>query len=288
MATAGSTNAVLHLLAIADEAGVALDIDEFDAIGARTPVLASLKPGGAWLAQDFHRAGSTPALAAALLERGLIDGDAPTVSGRTLAELAAPTRDPQVVVGPGDEPFKPGGALAVLRGNLAPEGSVVKLAGAERALHRGPARVFDGEAAAHAAVLAGDVAEGDVVVIRGEGPAGGPGMREMLAVTAAIVGRGLGASVALVTDGRFSGATRGLMVGHVAPEAALGGPLAHVREGDEILIDIAARALSLGVSDEELAARAAGPVAAWPAPPGRVFAKYAASVGSASRGAVTR
>jgi len=287
-ASGGSTNAVLHLLAIADEAGVALDIDEFDAIGARTPVLASLKPGGAWLAQDFHRAGSTPALAAALLERGLIDGDAPTVSGRTLAELAAPTRDPQVVVGPGDAPFKPGGALAVLRGNLAPEGSVVKLAGAERALHRGPARVFDGEAAAHAAVLAGDVAEGDVVVIRGEGPAGGPGMREMLAVTAAIVGRGLGASVALVTDGRFSGATRGLMVGHVAPEAALGGPLAHVREGDEILIDIAARALSLGVSDEELAARAAGPAAAWPAPPGRVFAKYAASVGSASRGAVTR
>jgi dihydroxy-acid dehydratase len=286
-ASGGSTNAVLHLLAIADEAGVALGIDEFDAIGARTPVLASLKPGGRWLAGDFHRAGSTPALAAALLARGLIDGDAPTVSGRTLAELAAPTRDPAVVVGPEDPPFKAGGALAVLRGNLAPEGCVVKLAGNERRRHAGPARVFDGEAAAHAAVLEGRIDPGDVVVIRGEGPAGGPGMREMLAVTSAIVGRGLGETVALVTDGRFSGATRGLMVGHVAPEAVQGGPLALLRDGDPVVIDVDGRALDVELDDAELAARAAAPAPRPPAPRGRVFAKYAASVGSASRGAVT-
>jgi dihydroxy-acid dehydratase len=287
-ATGGSTNAVLHLLAIAAEAGVALDIDEFDAICARTPVLASLKPGGAWLAADFHRAGSTPALAQALIARGLIDGDAPTVEGRTLAEHAAPTRDARVVVGDAGAAFKPGGALAVLRGNLAPDGAVVKLAGDEHLTHRGPARVFDGEEAAHRAVLAGAIREGDVVVIRGEGPAGAPGMREMLAVTAAIVGRGLGATVALVTDGRFSGATRGLMVGHVAPEAARGGALAFVREGDEIVIDVPARTLRVAVADAELQARAAG----WePAPAtrhsGRVFAKYAAAVGSAADGAIT-
>jgi dihydroxy-acid dehydratase len=287
-ATGGSTNAVLHLLAIAAEAGVKLDIDEFDAICARTPVLASLKPGGAWLAVDFHRAGSTPALATALISRGLIDGDAPTVEGRTLAELAAPTQDARVVVGESDDAFKPGGALAVLRGNLAPDGAVVKLAGDEHLSHRGPARVFDGEESAHAAVLAGAIREGDVVVIRGEGPAGAPGMREMLAVTAAIVGRGLGATVAMVTDGRFSGATRGLMVGHVAPEAARGGPLAHVREGDEIVIDVTTRTLRAEIDDRQLQERAEG----WVPEPatrhaGRVFAKYAAAVGSAANGAVT-
>jgi dihydroxy-acid dehydratase len=287
-ASGGSTNAVLHLLAIAAEAGVELDIDTFDEICARTPVLASLKPGGAWLAADFHRAGSTPALAQALIARGLVDPDARTVEGRTLAEHAAPSDDPRVVVGDDDNPFKPGGALAVLRGNLAPDGAVVKLAGDEHLTHTGRARVYEGEEAAHAAVLNGEIERGDVVVIRGEGPAGAPGMREMLAVTAAIVGRGLGADVALVTDGRFSGATRGLMVGHVAPEADRGGPLAFVREGDVITIDVTTRTLSVELSDQELQQRSAG----WaPAPAtrhsGRVFMKYAAAVGSASGGAIT-
>jgi dihydroxy-acid dehydratase len=283
-ATGGSTNAVLHLLAIAQEAGVELTLDEFDAIGARTPVLASLKPGGEWLAADFHRAGSTGALAAALLDAGLVDGCARHVDGRMLAEQAVPSSDPRVVVEPGGTPFKAGGALAVLRGNLAPEGAVVKLAGGERRRHAGPARVFDGERAALEAVLGGAIAEGDVVVVRGEGPAGGPGMREMLAVTSAIVGRGLGPSVALVTDGRFSGATRGLMVGHVAPEAARGGPLAAIRDGDEIVVDIDRRELSVAVDDGELASRA--PVTAAGPPLGRVFAKYVDAVGSAAAGAV--
>jgi dihydroxy-acid dehydratase len=286
-ASGGSTNAVLHLLAIAGETGIELDIAEFDAISAATPVLTSLKPGGRWLAADFHRAGSTPALAAALIARDLIDGDAPTIIGPTLAELAAPTRDERVIAGAQGAPFKAGGALAVLRGNLAPDGCVVKLAGDEHTTHRGPARVFEGEAAAHAAVLDGAIREGDVVVIRGEGPAGAPGMREMLAVTAAIVGRGLGPTVAMVTDGRFSGATRGLMVGHVAPEAARGGPLAHVREGDEIVIDVESRALRVALADEELAARAASWTPPALAHPGRVYAKYAATVGSASDGAIT-
>ncbi len=285
--TGGSTNGVLHLLAIAAEAGVPFDLEEIHAISAATPVLASLKPGGDWLAADLHRAGSTPALAAALLAAGAIDGDAPTVTGQTLAELARPTGDERVVAGPGAAPFKPGGALAVLRGNLAPDGAVVKLAGSEPRRHEGPARVFDGEGAAQAAILAGEVRAGEVVVVRGEGPAGGPGMREMLAVTSAIVGRGLGADVALVTDGRFSGATRGLMVGHVAPEAVRGGPLALVADGDRVIVDVAQRLLEVDVSEEELAARRA----AWaPAPrelPAGVFRKYAAAVGPASRGAVT-
>jgi len=287
-ATGGSTNAVLHLLAIAREAGLELDLGDFDAISARTPVLATLKPGGEYLAADFHRAGSTPALAAALIRAGLIDGEAPTVCGSTLAELGSPSRDPRVVAAPGAAPFKPGGALAVLRGNLAPDGCIVKLAGAEQRGHRGPARVFDGEQAALDAVLAGRVEPGDVVVIRGEGPAGGPGMREMLAVTSAIVGRGLGASVALVTDGRFSGATRGLMVGHVAPEAARGGPIAALRSGDAVTIDVERRELSVALEPPELARR----LAAWTPPPrgdlGRVYAKYVDAVGSAAEGAVTR
>jgi len=285
--TGGSTNGVLHLLAIAAEAGVAFDLEELHAISAATPVLASLKPGGAWLAADLHRAGSTPALAAALVAAGAVDGDAPTVAGRTLGELARPSADPRVVAPPGAPPFKPGGALAVLRGNLAPDGAVVKLAGSEPRRHEGPARVFDGESAAQAAILAGEVRPGEVVVVRGEGPAGGPGMPEMLAVTSAIVGRGLGADVALVTDGRFSGATRGLMVGHVAPEAARGGPLALVADGDRVLVDVAERRLEVALSEEELAARRA----AWSPParavPAGVFRKYAASVGPASGGAVT-
>jgi dihydroxy-acid dehydratase len=285
-ATGGSTNGVLHLLAIAAEAGVPFDLEELHAISAATPVLASLKPGGAWLAADLHRAGSTPALAAALIAAGAVDGDAPTVTGATLAELARPTGDPSVVAPPGGEPFKPGGALAVLRGNLAPEGAVVKLAGAEPRRHEGPARVFDGEGDAQAAILAGEVQAGEVVVVRGEGPAGGPGMREMLAVTSAIVGRGLGADVALVTDGRFSGATRGLMVGHVAPEAVRGGPLALVRDGDRVTIDVAARELSVAVGEEELAARRAAWSPTARTLPAGVFRKYAATVGSASRGAV--
>jgi dihydroxy-acid dehydratase len=287
-ASGGSTNAVLHLLAIAHEAGVELELDEFDAIGARTPVLASLKPGGEWLAVDFHRAGSTPALAAALLERGLVDGGAPTVGGVTLAELAEPSRDERVVVAAGATPFKSGGALAVLRGNLAPDGCVVKLAGSERRRHVGPARVFDGEAAALDAVLGGAIEPGDVVVIRGEGPAGGPGMREMLAVTSAIVGRGLGADVALVTDGRFSGATRGLMVGHVAPESARGGPLGALRHGDHVTIDADARELSVALDESALEERLARAPTASAAPRGRVYAKYVDAVGSATEGAITR
>ncbi|HKA86527.1 MAG TPA: dihydroxy-acid dehydratase [Haliangiales bacterium] len=285
-ATGGSTNAVLHLLAIAREAGVELGLDDFDAVSARTPILCDLKPGGRFSAVDMWRAGGVAVLARRLLEAGLI-ADAPTVSGRTLAEEARAAREPagQEVIRPLARPLQPHGGLAILYGNLAPEGAVVKLAGHARLRHQGPARVFEGEEAAFDAVQAGRIAPGDVVVIRYEGPRGGPGMREMLAVTAALVGRGLGDEVALVTDGRFSGATHGLMVGHVAPEAAAGGPIALVADGDVVEIDVASRRLDVAA---DLQVRRA----AWTPPPPRyrrgVLAKYAAHVASASDGAVTR
>jgi dihydroxy-acid dehydratase len=283
-ATGGSTNAVLHLLAMAREAGVALDIDDFDPIAARTPVLADLKPGGRFSAVDMHAAGGERLLGAKLRAAGLLH-DGPTCTGRTLfAEVdEASERASQPVVRAASDPVKPRGGFAILRGSLAPEGCVLKLAGHARVRHDGPARVFDGEEAAFAAVQAGAIREGDVVVIRYEGPRGGPGMREMLAVTAAIVGRGLGDSVALVTDGRFSGATYGMMAGHVAPEAERGGPIALVRDGDRIVFDVEARRLDV---DADLSARVPGP-----SPQRRargVLAKYAALVSSASEGAVTR
>jgi len=284
-ATGGSTNAVLHLLAIAREAGVPLTIDEFDALSERTPVIADLKPGGRYTAVDLERAGGTALVARRLLEAGLLK-DAPTVTGKSLREEAMAAREAEgqdVVVSP-SAPLKPRGGLAILRGSLAPDGCVIKLSGHERTSHRGPARVFDGEEAAFRAVQGGAIAPGDVVVIRHEGPVGGPGMREMLAVTAALVGRGLGDSVALVTDGRFSGATRGFMIGHVAPEAACGGPIALLRDGDTVTIDVAARRID---AEADLEARRAN----WSPPPPRfragVMAKYARSVASASDGAVT-
>ncbi len=288
-ATGGSTNAVLHLLAIAHEAGVGLDLDAFDQISRRVPVIADLKPWGRFVATDLYRAGGTALVARRLIEAGLLDGRALTVTGRTLGEEAASAIESpgQTVVRPVDGALSASGGLAILRGSLAPEGAVVKLVGGTRPWHRGPARVFDAEEPAFAAVERGAVEPGDVVVIRYEGPRGGPGMREMLAVTAALVGAGFGASVALVTDGRFSGATHGLMVGHVAPEAAAGGPLAVLRDGDIVTIDVAARRLDVDVTEGELAARRA----AWSPPPPRertgVLAKYARLVSSASRGAVT-
>jgi len=287
----GSTNGVLHLLAVAQEAGVPLTIDDFDRIAARTPLLCDLKPSGRFVATDLHAAGGVPVVAARLLEAGLLHEDAPTVTGRTVGEHAREARETpgQEVVRPLSDPIKATGGLAILRGNLAPEGCVVKLSGHERVHHRGPARVFEGEEAAMAAVTAGEIREGDVVVIRNEGPAGGPGMREMLAVTAALVGEGLGESVALLTDGRFSGATHGFMAGHIAPEAVHGGPIAAVRDGDTITIDVESRRLDVDLPDAEIAGR----VAAYepPAPtvrPGGVLAKYAKLVSSASEGAVTR
>ncbi|HEX9341985.1 MAG TPA: dihydroxy-acid dehydratase [Actinomycetota bacterium] len=289
-ATGGSTNGVLHLLAIAREAGVPLTLDDFDAVSARTPVLASLKPGGEYVASDFHAAGGTPLLLAELVRGGLVHADARSVDGRSFGEIAGRVQgvpDGRVVA-TAERPFKPGGSLAILRGNLAPDGAVVKAGGTTLRRHHGPARVFDSEEAAYMAVQQGGIAAGDVVVIRYEGPAGGPGMREMLDVTAAIVGHGLDRDVALVTDGRFSGATRGLMVGHAAPEAAAGGPLAVLRDGDLIAIDVEARSLQVDLSAEELRRRLDG----WTAPPPRypsgVFAKYVATVGSAADGAVTR
>jgi len=288
-ASGGSTNAVLHLLAIAAEMGVAVTIDDMDEISAKTPLICDLKPGGRFVATDLYAAGGVPLLVRRLVEGGLLDPDVPTVTGTTLGEAAkdAPETPGQEVVRPLDRPLKPTGGLAILRGNVAPDGSVVKLSGHERSWHRGPARVFEGEEAAMTAVLEGRIAAGDVVVIRGEGPAGGPGMREMLAVTGALQGAGLGPEVALITDGRFSGATRGFMAGHVAPEAARGGPIAAVRDGDTVTIDVAARRIDVDLPDEEIAARAAQ----WrPAPnPYRtgVLAKYEAQVGSASTGATT-
>jgi dihydroxy-acid dehydratase len=283
-ATGGSTNAVLHLLAIAREAGVPLAIDDFDAIAARTPVIADLKPGGRFTAVDMHRAGGERLLGARLREAGLLR-DTPTCTGRTLFEeiAAAQERADQPVVHRASSPLKPRGGFAILRGSLAPEGCVLKLAGHDRHRHVGPARVFDGEESAFAAVQEGAIRPGDVVVIRHEGPRGGPGMREMLAVTAALVGRGLGDSVALVTDGRFSGATYGMMAGHVCPEAERGGPIAFVRDGDVITIDLASRRLDV---DADLAERAASPRPR--ALSTGVLAKYAALVSSASEGAVTR
>ena len=288
-ATGGSTNGLLHLLAIAREAGVELALDELTAVAARTPVIASLVPGGRWVAEDLHRAGGTAAVIAELVRAGSIDGSAPTVHGRTLADATAgaPAPDGRVVFA-ADRPYKPGGALHVLRGNLAPDGSVVKLAGTSRVRQVGPARVFDSEESCADAVRSGAVRAGDVLVVRYEGPAGGPGMREMLSVTASVVGAGLGESVALVTDGRFSGATRGLMIGHVAPEAARGGPLAAVRDGDVITIDVGAGTLDADLTEPELAARLAAWTPPAPAYDFGVFARYRAQVSSASEGAVLR
>jgi dihydroxy-acid dehydratase len=283
VASGGSTNAFLHLLAIAREAEVPLTLPELADISARTPVIADLLPGGRWAAEDLHRAGGTPSLIRELIRGGHVDGSAPTVDGRTLASATegAPEPDGEVI-----GPFKSRGSLYALRGNLAPEGAVTKHAGIAMRSHTGPARVFDDEQACLDAVRSGAVVEGDVVVLRHEGPAGGPGMREMLAVTASIVGAGLGESVVLVTDGRFSGATRGLMVGHVAPEAARGGPIAVVQDGDMVTVDVDAGLLQIDLPDGELERR----LAAWSPPPLRVttgvFARYAASVGSASDGAV--
>jgi dihydroxy-acid dehydratase len=289
-ATGGSTNGVLHLLAIARELGIDLTIDDFDRIAERTPIVADIKPGGRFVATDLHAAGGVALVARELLKAGLVHGDAPNVDGRSMAEVAtAVVESPgQEVVVPIERPLKATGGLAILRGNLAPEGCVVKLAGHERLHHRGPARVFDSEEDCFAAVKAKSIRSGDVVVIRYEGPAGGPGMREMLHVTAALVGEGLGEEIALVTDGRFSGATHGLMVGHIAPEAARGGPIAALRDGDVVVLDVESRTLSVELSDDEIAARLAD--AAPPAPRYEtgVLARYARLVSSASEGAVLR
>jgi dihydroxy-acid dehydratase len=285
--TGGSTNGVLHLLAIAHEAGVPLTLGELTAVAARTPVIASLLPGGRWAAEDLHEAGGTGVVIAELIRAGHMDGSAFAVDAGTLSEAVADVPAPDgEVVSMAARPFKRSGSLYSLRGNLAPDGSVLKLAGTERMSQTGPARVFDSEEECADAVRAGVAQPGDVLVVRYEGPAGGPGMREMLSVTASVVGAGLGESVALVTDGRFSGATRGLMVGHVAPEAARGGPLAVVRDGDRISIDIAAGTLDVDLDADEIAGR----LAAWDPPPPLfdfgVFARYRACVGSASEGAV--
>jgi dihydroxy-acid dehydratase len=288
-ATGGSTNAVLHLLAIAREAGVALDIDDFDRVSGRVPLLADLKPSGRFVATDLYRAGGSALVARRLAEAGLLNADAITVTGRTIGEEAAEAheRAGQEVVRPNARPLSPRGGLVILKGNLAPEGAVVKVAGHDLWTHRGPARVFDSEEETFAAVQRGAIRAGDVVVIRYEGPRGGPGMREMLAVTAALVGAGLGDSVALLTDGRFSGATHGLMAGHVAPEAAVGGPIAAVRDGDLVTFDIPGRRLTVEIPADELAAR----LRAWTPPAARfetgVMAKYARLVSSAAVGAVT-
>jgi dihydroxy-acid dehydratase len=288
-ATGGSTNAVLHLLAIASEARLELTIEEFDRISGRTPILADLKPGGRFVATDLYAAGGTALVAKRMLEAGLLDGECLTVTGRTLAEEAATAKETpnQEVVRTANAPLKPTGGFVILKGNLAPEGCVMKVAGHDVQHFHGPARVFDSEEAAFAAVEKGTIRAGDVVVIRYEGPKGGPGMREMLAVTAALVGAGLGDSVALLTDGRFSGATHGLMAGHVAPEAARGGPIAAVAEGDTIVFDLPARQLNVEISQAEIEKR----LAVWSPPAPRftsgVMAKYALLVSSASLGAVT-
>ena len=288
-ATGGSTNAVLHILAMAREAGIPLDIDEFNPICYRTPLITDLKPGGKYTAVDLGRAGGIGLVAKRLIEGGYLDGSQQTVSGQTLAEEAAKAVETpgQDVVYSTDKPVKAHGGLVILKGNLAPEGSVVKISGFERKQHRGPARIFNREEDAMAAVTGHQIQPGDVIVIRYEGPKGGPGMREMLGVTAAIVGEGLGESVALLTDGRFSGATRGLMVGHVAPEAAAGGPIAALADGDIVVFDIEKCELTVELSDEMIAQR----LAAWTPPEPRyktgVFAKYVALVSSAAEGAVT-
>jgi dihydroxy-acid dehydratase len=288
-ASGGSTNGVLHLLAIAREAGVPLTIDDFDRISSRTPLWVDLKPGGRFVATDLFRAGGTAVVAKRLLEAGLLHESEITVTGRTIGEEARGAQEApgQQVVRPLEAPLKKTGGLVILKGSLAPEGCVVKVAGHERLYHRGPARVFDCEEDAFRAVRGGEIRPGDVVVIRYEGPKGGPGMREMLGVTAAIVGEGLGEKVALLTDGRFSGATRGLMAGHVAPEAFVGGPIAVLRDGDTIVFDIERRRLDVELPEEEIRRR----LASWTPPPPRyttgVLAKYAKLVSSASEGAVT-
>jgi dihydroxy-acid dehydratase len=287
----GSTNVVLHLLAVAKEMGVPLRIDEFDPISERTPLLCDLQPGGRYVATDLYEAGGIALVLKRMSEAGVLNADAQTVTGRTIGEHAAEAKetDGQVVVRPLSEALKPTGGFAILRGNIAPDGCVVKLSGHERRVHTGPARVFDGEEAAMKAVLAKEINEGDVVVIRGEGPAGGPGMREMLAVTAAIVGEGLGESVALITDGRFSGATHGFMVAHVAPEAVRGGPIGALADGDQITVDVDSRRLDVSLSDEQIAARLSDYT---PAPRADehvdvAIQKFAKLVGSAADGAVT-
>ena len=288
-ATGGSTNAVLHLLAIANEAKVPLSIEDFDRISARTPILADLKPGGRFVATDLFAAGGTALIAKRMLEAGLLKGEALTVTGRTLGEEAEDAKETkgQEVVRKKDNPLKATGGLVILKGNLAPEGCVIKVAGHNIQNFRGAARVFDNEEAAFAAIEKFEIKAGDVIVIRYEGPKGGPGMREMLAVTAALVGQGLGDSVALLTDGRFSGATHGLMAGHVAPEAARRGPIAAVQDGDTIVFDIPNRLLNVEISDEEIQKR----LSTWQAPAPRftsgVMAKYALLVSSSSLGAVT-
>jgi dihydroxy-acid dehydratase len=287
--TGGSTNAVLHLMAIAREAGLELDLADFDRISARTPLYVDLKPSGRFVATELHQAGGSLLVAKRLVEVKAIDGSAQTVTGRTLAAEAAAAVETsgQEVVRPAGQPLKTSGGLVILHGSLAPDGSVMKISGTERMTHRGPARVFDSEEAAFDAVQRQSIAAGDVVVIRYEGPSGGPGMREMLGVTGAIVGAGLGETVALITDGRFSGATRGFCVGHIAPEASRGGPMAIVRDGDTIVIDVEQRTLDLEVSEQTMKER----LAAWTCPPPRytsgVFAKYVKLVSSASQGAVT-
>ena len=289
LTSGGSTNAVLHLLALARETGLPLTIDDFDAMSRKVPTLADLKPGGRFVATDLHRAGGIRLVAKRLLDAGLLHANQPTVTGKTIGEEAATAVETpgQEVVRPLDRPIKSTGGLAILKGNLAPEGAVVKVAGSALQHHRGPARVFEGEQPALDAVLHNQIKAGDVVVIRGEGPRGGPGMPEMLAVTAAIVGAGLGESVVMLTDGRFSGATRGLMAGHVAPEAVAGGPIGALREGDIIVFDIPNRRLDVELSGDEIAAR----LKAWTPPPPRytsgVMAKYAKLVASASEGAIT-
>ena len=287
--TGGSTNAVLHLLAISREIGLALDIDDFQRVSERTPLLADLKPAGKYVAADVDAAGGIPLIAKRLLDGKHVHGAALTVTGRTFAEEASGAKETsgQQVIAPLSKPLKTTGGLVILKGNVAPEGGVVKMSGHERQSHKGPARVFESEEAAMQAVTSKQIKPGDVVVIRYEGPKGGPGMREMLGVTAAIVGEGLGESVALMTDGRFSGATRGLMVGHVSPEAALGGPIAIIKEGDQIVIDTQKRKVEIEISDAEISRR----LSQWKTPAGRyktgVFAKYAALVSSASEGAIT-
>ena len=289
-ATGGSTNSVLHLLALARESGIPLSMDDFNRVSARTPVIADLTPGGHYVATDMHRAGGTRLVAKNLLAAGLLHGDRPTPSGKTLAEEAALAEEAegQKVISSVANAFKPRGGIVILHGNLAPEGAVIKLAGYESMTHTGPARIFDREEDAMAAVTERRIQPGDVVVIRYEGPKGGPGMREMLGVTAALVGQGLGSQVVMVTDGRFSGATRGLMVGHVAPEASVGGPIALLQEGDLITLDVEKNTIHADITDEEFTRRRESWVAPAPHYTTGVMAKYAASVTSASEGAITK
>ena len=291
LALGGSTNAVLHLMAIAREAGVAWTLTDFDRLGDRVPDLADLKPGGRYVMYDLHRAGGTPAVFRALLDAGLLHGDCITVTGATLAEnlkgVASIYARPQKVIKPVEAPMHAHGHIVILKGNLAPEGAVAKVAGLKKRKITGPARVFDGEEACFAAIQQRQIKPGDIVVIRGEGPVGGPGMREMLSVTAALSGQGLGEEIGLITDGRFSGGTRGLVVGHVAPEAWVGGPIAFLKDGDQITIDADAKQLNAALDDNELARRKAGWVKPQPREKRGVLAKYALTVRSASEGAVT-